>query len=64
MPEGIALERRELVVENEALLVKQAADQRRFSVIDRAAGEQPERRERGRRESRLRVGLRGIKHQK
>src|SRR6202045_3346276 len=44
---GVALERRKLIVENEALLVEQAADQRRFAVIDRAASEESEGWQRG-----------------
>ncbi len=40
----IAIERRELIVEDELLIVKQAADERRFSIIDRAAGQEPQRR--------------------
>ena len=35
-----ALERFELIVENQPRLVEQAADQRRFAVIDRAASQQ------------------------
>ena len=61
----VALERGELIVENEALLVEQAADQRRFAVIDRAAGEQPEGRKRWR-ASRAEAerGCEGVEHQK
>ena len=47
MPPRIALERFKLIVEDKALLVEQAADQRRFAVVDRAASEQSERRTRG-----------------
>ena len=43
----VALERRKLVVEDQLLLVEQAADQGRLAVVDRAAGEQAQRRQRG-----------------
>ncbi len=41
----VALQSGELVVEDQLLLVEQAADQRRFSVVDGAAGEEAQRRE-------------------
>jgi hypothetical protein len=43
---GIALQRREMVVENQLLLIEQAADQRRFAVVDRAASQQAKGRQR------------------
>ena len=43
----VALERRKLVVEDEFLLVEQAADQGRLAVVDGTAGEQTQRRQRG-----------------
>ncbi len=51
----VALERDELIVENQLLLVKQAPDERRLAVVDRAAGEQAQGRQRG---------ARGLAHQK
>ncbi len=52
----VALEREELVVENQLLFVQQAADQGRLAVVDRAAGEQAQGRKRG--------GSQGLVHQK
>ena len=37
---GIALERGELIVENQFLLVEQTSDQRRLAVVDRTAGQE------------------------
>ena len=42
----IALERGELIVENELLLIKQPADESRFAVVDRTAGEKAQGRQR------------------
>ena len=42
----IALERRQMIVENEVLLVEQPADQGRLAVVDRAAGEEAQGRAR------------------
>ena len=33
-----------MILENEVLLVEQPAEQGRFAVVDRAAGEEPQRR--------------------
>ena len=41
---GIALERGQMILENEVLLVEQPAEQGRFAIVDRAAGEEPQRR--------------------
>ena len=56
----IALQSRELVVEDEALLIEQAADQRRFAVVDGAAGDQPQRRRRGAACASLRMPAAGL----
>ena len=52
----IAFERRELIVEDQLLLVEQPADQGRLAVVDRAAGEQAQRRQG--------VVAKGLGHQK
>ena len=41
---GIALKRSEMVLENEVLLVEQPAKQSGFAIVDRSAGEEPQRR--------------------
>src|SRR5208337_2049977 len=52
----VAFERRELIVVDQLLLVEQPADEGRLAVVDRAAGEQAQRRQRS-----FAIGLR---HQK
>ena len=42
----VALEPGHVIIEDELLLVKQTADQSRLAVIDRAAGQYPQRRTR------------------
>jgi hypothetical protein len=67
MTSRIALERGELVVVDEALLVEQPPDESRLSVVDRPTCEKPQGRQRGS-GSRLRIGTerrrRGLEHQK
>ena len=41
----VAFERGELIVENELLVVEQTADQRRFAIVDGAAGDKTQRRQ-------------------
>ncbi len=44
--DGTARERGQVILDDQVLLMEQAADQRRFAVVDRAAGEKPQRRPR------------------
>jgi hypothetical protein len=41
---GIALQRRELILEDQLGVVEQPSDQRRFAVVDRAAGQEAQQR--------------------
>ena len=41
---GIAFERRQMVLEQQLAVVEQPADQRRFAVVDAAAGEESQQR--------------------
>src|SRR5262245_34544782 len=60
----VALKCRELIVENEALLIKQAANERRFAIVDRAASKQPQSRQSSGAGFDVRAYFRGREHQK